>query len=523
VAWTFGWGALLFSVNLWWLQRATVPGYVGLVLILSVFPALAAGVWRGCGLPRVPDRASGALRRRRDTPADSLRLAAAVVAMAVVWVALEWVRGNLFTGFPWLFVGHAQSPFIPMIQVADFAGVYGVSFWVVCVNALIAVAVVHRARPRLLAAPGVVTFVLLAGVFGYGVNRMDEDVLYPGPRVLLVQPNHAHERGGRKLVSQEVQVDFHLGRTRDALAAGGPGSVDLVLWSETVMPGLNGESLAELSRMSPDNYPSQVHRQIGALARQFRVNLITGAYYVGGWADDPSGKGRIATDIRNSAYLYDPKGELAAERYDKIHLLPFAEIIPLRRTVPFLYTVLEPIVPSSIGYEINPGHAEALPVIACSPADDPKTVWRCVTPICSEDTDAPLVARMFRPTDGSGRKRADLIAGIINDGWFLGNTREQHLQCALFRAVENRAPIARVDNTGISTFVDSLGRVDGEHFLGPQAEGTTVRQVMLDRRTTFYSVYGDVFGIACAVVTGGLVAWGLSMAVVRRGPTVRPT
>jgi apolipoprotein N-acyltransferase len=357
--------------------------------------------------------------------------------------------------------------------------------------------------------------VLVVGTFAYGRFRFAQDTLYPGPRVMVVQPNHQHARGGAKLVTQEQQIEFHLRVTRDALSKG--GRPDVVVWSETVMPPLNAEARDALRRESSGKFLEEIHQTLAQLAREHRTSLVTGAYYVGGWK--PVDGKLTATDIRNSAYVYDPTGTQFAGRYDKIHLVPFSEIMPMRQTIPILHRALLRLAAYSAEYPLVPGPADALTVFTLRPfvndalAGEPS--WKFVTPICSEDFDAPLIASMFRPGP-DGRKRADFIANLTNDGWFRGNMRDQHLQCAVFRSIENRAPTARADNTGISGFIDPLGRTS--NLIGKGEEGTATQQLMLDRRVSFYSRVGDVFGIGCFVLT---CAAGLSpvirRVVMRRG------
>ena len=103
-----------------------------------------------------------------------------------------------------------------------------------------------------------------------------------------------------------------------------------------------------------------------------------------------------ATDIRNSAYVYDPTGTQFAGRYDKIHLVPFSEIMPMRQTIPILHRALLRLAAYSAEYPLVPGPADALTVFTLRPfvndtlAAEPS--WKFVTPICSEDFDAPLIA-----------------------------------------------------------------------------------------------------------------------------------
>src|SRR3712207_2006556 len=122
-----------------------------------------------------------------------------------------------------------------------------------------------------------------------------------------------------------------------------------------------------------------------------------------------------------------------------------------------------------------------------------------------------------------GRKRADLIVNITNDGWFLRPQLSQHLQIATFRSIENRAPTARAVNTGISGFIDSLGRTQNDlllpaHTPRPNSKdpATLAHQVMLDARTTFFTRWGNLIGPACGAVAGLLAVVGIVRGVVRR-------
>jgi apolipoprotein N-acyltransferase len=126
---------------------------------------------------------------------------------------------------------------------------------------------------------------------------------------------------------------------------------------------------------------------------------------------------------------------------------------------------------------------------------------RFVTPICFENVDAAFVARMLR--EPGGGKRADFIVNLTNDGWFADLEHAHHFAAATFRAIENRVPIARASNTGISAFVDSCGRV--LQRLPPRAQGTLTATLPLDLRMTLYTRLGDVFAIGCTLAAAGII------------------
>jgi apolipoprotein N-acyltransferase len=132
-----------------------------------------------------------------------------------------------------------------------------------------------------------------------------------------------------------------------------------------------------------------------------------------------------------------------------------------------------------------------------------QTAVRFISPICLENIDPAIVVQMIRDSSASG-KQADFIANISNDGWFAVQERHQHLQTTVFRCIENRVPMVRCSNTGISAFIDSSGRV--LESMGPDTSGFAVRQLELDGRHTFYTRHGDVFAYACLAISACAIA-----------------
>jgi apolipoprotein N-acyltransferase len=509
----FGWGwlagFLFFLANLSYMFMNTVPGALAMIAYLALFFGIGGVVLRGTGLLATTSSAAAPV--------------AQVLGIATVWVALEWLRSVMLTGLPWHFLGHSQTPLLALCQIADVTGVYGVSFWVVCINALVAFAfLLPPDRWRRLLPSAVVTIALIAGVTVYGMLRMrQQDVTYPGPRVLVVQPDHPQAPGGAKSVTQEQSVSFHLDATNRAVR---PGEVDLVVWSETTMPPLNQEARDELRRFPSGQFLTQVHAELMSLASRLRTAVVAGGYYVGDWRD--VGGKRTGTDIRNSAFLYSAAGRQVA-RYDKVHLVPFGEVTPFKQSIPWLYRFFLWLGPNSEEYALNAGSPNDLTVFPL--AFDDSRSCRFVAPICFDGSDAALVARMFRsgrlaidvPRDSNdpspAEKRADFIVSLSNDGWFRLHQRPQHLQAELFRSIENRAPAARCVNTGISGFVDSCGRVT--NTLAARTEGTSQQRLMPDRRLTLYTRFGDAFAVACVFATGAYVTASIVWRLLRRrGP-----
>jgi apolipoprotein N-acyltransferase len=185
--------------------------------------------------------------------------------------------------------------------------------------------------------------------------------------------------------------------------------------------------------------------------------------------------------------------------------------MPFRNSFPPLYRFFKSFDPNQNEYEATPGrNLTVFPM-----TDREGKPWRFVTPICFEDVDSRLIARMLRSDDG-GSKRADFLINATNDGWFKSPQLQQHLQLATFRCIENRVPTARSVNTGISGFIDSTGRA--YDLLPAHAEGTSLARMNLDRRVTFYTHWGDLFAGLCLTVSAVTLAVALWNGIKSRRP-----
>lgn len=528
--WSWLGGILLFSANMWWLGSVTGPGAIAVMPILGLYWAVAGAIIKGAGLldvgvPAVVVRSNASEKQPAPSEANALSsgnplvIILKLLGIAAVFVAFEWLRGSWpFGGFPWLFLGHTQTPVLIVCQFADLTGVAGVSFWVVLINGCVALLVMNRLRLQGLTPAVVFVLLLSAGSVAYGAWRFSQwpGATKVGPNVLVVQSNFPQSNSGQKGASPEEILATHERLTRRALDH--HGDVDLVAWSETMMPPLN----IEARHLLDVDILERAHRTIAGFARQYHAAFLVGGAY---WADfrPRTGKGAapgevFPADTRNVAYYYDRQtGAQWDIHYDKIHLVPFGEYVPFKTTLPWLYHLLISFGPADMeSYQLTRGDEKHLPAFPL-----PSTaggVWRFVTPICFEDMDGPLVARMFRPAEGD-RKRADFIVNITNDGWFNRLQLSQHFQASRFRAIENRAPIARSVNTGISGFIDSMGRP--YDVIPPDQEGTSIGALRLDTRTTLYTRIGDAFAFTCAGVTALLALAGMTHWILRRKRAVR--
>jgi apolipoprotein N-acyltransferase len=554
--WSWLAGVLFFAANMWWLVFVTVPGTLALVVILGLYWAGAGFVIRETGLlpgptgspltgstgsPRAgstsspsdaADRAAtGDKKGRAKRPLHRHAAVGPLVSMfgiAVTWVAMsEWLRATWpFGGLPWLFLGYTQSPLVIGCQIADITGVLGVSFYLALINAWMALFVINRLSTRDLLPAGAVAVALLLVVMGYGWYRLSEKTTYPGPTVLVVQSNYPQSNTGEKGASARERVEFHESATVRALNKAND-HVDLVVWSETMMPPLNSELRDAFRGGSFDNVDlDAVDGMLMTLAGKYHAAFLVGGEYAADFHHRPTGD--YPADVRNSAYYYERDGRPSSRRYDKIHRVPFGEYIPFKESAPWLYHLLISLGPPDMeGYQLRGGDPSQPTVFALPrPAQQPGEPWRFVTPICFEDIDGSLVAWMFRkmpgvvgvgpdPAAALAPKQADFIVNVTNDGWFKAGEMPQHLQAAVFRSIEDRAPTARSVNTGISGFIDSSGRIEPDNLIPAGTEGSKIATLQLDRRTTFYTRRGDVFADLCATLTGvlavsGLVRWRMS-------------
>jgi apolipoprotein N-acyltransferase len=271
--------------------------------------------------------------------------------------------------------------------------------------------------------------------------------------------------------------------------------------------------------------------------------LLVGAYG-GEIMTDP--RGELFLGQYNSAYFYRPDGTRDPQRYDKIHLVLFGEYIPFRRSFNWLYQQLKRFAPAEYNYDYSLEHGThytiyemAVPIPGGDPNAPPHTsesTYRFGTIICYEDA-IPYVARNFA-LDPKGRKRVDWLVNISNDGWFVrflddpprvipSTELPQHAAIGVFRAVENRLPILRSVNTGISCLIDSSGRIYNEPIAasdGFPAEamqrtgmsGWFLDRMPIDSRVTFFSRHGQWLDTSCAIAFVAVLVGPAFVGLARR-------
>jgi len=454
------------------------------------------------------------------------------LAVPTGFVAVEYFRSHFPTGYTWLetvglrhpigfgwyMLGHTQHDWLSLIQVSDLAGAYAVSFLVALMNAAIWLAIERIARVRAVwhdarpvppasVRPAIVAAMALGTAIVYGNVRLSHEPFSDGPQVALIQGN----------LDQDIKNDHgaemvdHFGRLsmQAVRPPAGQPKPDLVVWPETAYAGTWYE-FAEGA--NPSSAPFEDRREVNLA----RTNLRDDMLYA--WRTPTLfGLNTLEWDASgrqwkyNSALLIDRDGTPRG-RYDKIHLVPFGEYVPMGETLPFMSM----FTPYEGNYSCKPGEMwTRFPLTV----GDRTYHFACL--ICYEDSDASLARHYVRPS----AQGVDFFVNISNDGWFRGTAEhEQHLAICRFRAVETRRSVVRAVNMGVSAIIDPDGRVVA--LPGPtwaeskKVDGIVRGAVPLGTGTTLYARLGDWLPVGCwlVILLGGLVR-GL---IVRRRAAPAP-
>jgi len=378
------------------------------------------------------------------------------ITLPFLWVAVEHLKSWFLTGFPWDLIGYSQYRLLPLIQVADITGVYGISFLIVLINcaAYNVLRCLSKKSPLPYSELGL-SLLLLIAVWGYGEKKIftikDADAGIQVPLV-LVQPN----------IPQDLKWDpKYLAQTLEKLRR-------LTLQAKKEYPALVvwPESATPFFFQSEETYSAQVSEIV---KHMYSAYLLFGSP---SWKQTAGGK----LAYTNSAFLISPAGEVAG-KYDKMHLVPYGEYVPFAQFFPFIQKMVE-----GIG-DFSPGEPASL---ASLPGCHFGTV------ICYEIIFPDLVRRV-------ALAGATFIVNITNDAWF-GSTSapHQHLAIAALRAVETGRYIARCANTGISAVIDPTGAI--EQQTGLFTEAVLSATIYCRDDLTFYTRFGDLFAWCCYAV-----------------------
>jgi apolipoprotein N-acyltransferase len=482
--------------SLYWLLFVPFPagaviGWLALSAYLALYPAIWVWLcWRLIPVAAVYDRrttgaeAAGARKapsqREVFLTANGWQRAGWALLCAALWVAGEMMVSRFLSGFPWNLLGVSQYRLLPLIQIASMTGVYGVSFLIVWFSVSLAIVVMRLAvdsgRRWGLFAELRLSLIGLVLVAMFGINKvLSRTTSGHEIKLALVQPSIAQELiWDRREDSNRFNKIMRLSEA--ALAA----KPDVLVWPEAALPDF-----------TEDNF-----RAITNLVASHKVWMIFGAE-----DSERSLDAKTSDDFDsfNAAFLFDPKGNLAAT-YRKRQLVMFGEYVPLAGWMPFVRKLIP--VPSDFTSGGKP-----------VPFDLNELRARISVLICFEDV-FPHVARY------SVDEATDFLLNLTNDGWF-GESAAQWQQAAnaVFRAVENGLPLVRCTNNGLTCWIDSRGQVR-EIYSAPEgsvydAGFMTVRVPLLPdgqkRELTFYRRHGDWFGWSC-------VAWAVLAFAVKRWP-----
>ena len=441
-------GAIFWILSISWLRIVSIPGWFTLALYCALYVmlfALIVSTWR---------RRFGVERWWKNL--------GLVALFAAAWVALEYGRSIFCTGFAWNLLGATQYRNIYLIQAARWGGVYAVSAVVVAVNAALALTLMQyidqegrwkRPHPELMLAVLVLGALMLDGKRALRAPAPLSQPL----RVAIIQPNipqaHFYMPEQFPLIRDTLRQ-----LSKDAMMGGKP---DLLIWSETADP--------EELRNSPDAYNLVCELVTNG------VSLLAGSMDTE-WTD----KGPL---YYNCTFLVDASGRIV-QSYDKRHLVPFGEYIPLQRIFPFLKAV------TPIQDSFTPGSTSTVFRL-----DQPPVAFSVL--ICFEDT----VAALSRESVHNG---ARLLINQSNDAWFEPScaSKQQMILC-VFRCVENGVPAIRCGNTGVSCVIDRSGRVIAmltDQNGCPRVVGFKTASVDVPGEKlplTFYTRRGDAFAWLC--------------------------
>lgn len=392
-------GSVFFGALLLWLQLFGVSVW----LLVAVLLGLGLMIWGLCvrGVNR-------------------LRPAARVLGAAVLWTGFEWLRGLGAFGFTWGWLGYSQSPAIPLLPIARYAGVLALSFLIVLVNTSLAevlAALIRRQAPSAAVGRAVLGCAVAAMALGGAGLRARGEPVSSGRtiRAAVIQGNEHGPLTTKEVnnptsaAEQQRTLDTYQSLTREVSSR----HPVLVVWPESVLA-------------TPPESDPHLAARLSTIVRSNSTYLLAGGPYL-----DETGR------LANSVYLYAPIGTLLS-RYDKVQLVPFGEYVPARKHLPFIrrYHVRQQDFVAGTSHRVLQAQSVTIGPMICFESTFPQIAWELV---------------------GKG---AQVLVVITNDSWF-GRTAApaQHQQMAVLRAVETDRWVLRAASTGISSIIAPDGQV----------------------------------------------------------------
>ena len=417
----------------------------------------------------------------------------ALVAAPFIWVSIEYLRSNLFfLSLPMALLAHSQSHYVHLIQFASFTGAYGIGFLMILVNATVAAIILaffpgkNRSKLPDLKFPSkraaitltLASSILIIGALFYGQRVLSQPINGKEIKVSVLQGNIAQKlKWDRQYASYIMQTYTDL--TRQA----SEDKPELIVWPEASTPGLVLKN-------------RRLHKQIVTMIRESRAYFIIGSSEYPKFAKQAYKKGTYG----NAALFFSPNGKYLGQ-YLKIHLVPFTEVLPHKEIIPWP----DFIVPDKDANFPIPGKEIKLFEM---------NGIKFGTLICWETLHPDLFRQFVK--DG-----ANFIVNITNEARY-GETKASYQIAAMnvFRAIENRVPVVRAANTGISCFIDPYGRITGRvqnndrHIF---VRGYLTKNILASQAKTFYTAYGDVFAYMSLIIAIFAIAYSFLPRSKKKG------
>ncbi len=474
-------GLLYWLVNLYWINYPTTIGWISLCICLAfLWPLLAMAV-RFCRLKNMP----------------------LFIVLPILVVACESLQGFGLGGFRWQYLGHSQYSNITLIQIADIFGDQGITFLVAAVNGLIVDIIItpkNNIRKKHIVKISLVTSILIL-TFIYGNWRINQTAnsTTDGPIVGAIQPCVEQSLKDNPEHDNAIKILANLLKKSNACKDAG---ATIIAWPESMVNAVLDERILRALPLGHDyHFFNQILKNHAGGGTYIIAGALGGVPHI-----DPNNQVRMMKKF-NSCFLYNPDGTKSHLQYDKIHLVPFGEVLPFTNNCPWLGKFLKIFTPDN--YDDTMGYGQNYTIFT---AIEKKTnsAHKFAVLICYEDTVASLVKKFAVKSCGKdrGKKQIDFLVNISNDGWYIryddsletpvktSNELAQHTVICAFRAVENRLPILRSVNGGISCLIDSTGRIKNGYLAGslPKKafertgkDGWFVDKIQFDSRTSFFS------------------------------------
>jgi len=464
-------GLFFFTGTIYWVNFVTVLGYIFLIIYLSLY----FGLFGLCFT---------FIRKLQDKNTNKIFYFLYNLSIPCFWVSLEFIRSHFFTGFGWGLLGYTQYKNLPLIQIADITGTYGVSFIIMFINVSIfyIIKLILKIRSLILEDRGqrrelkpvvfssifyfLFSVLCIVGILFYGqhkinyVDSIEKDLV----KVSVIQGNFPAQEKWTSDLKYKI-LDKYLNLTYKA-SLDNPG---LIVWPETAIPDYINKNV-------------QMEYVIAQSVDSINIPVLIGTP----WEEN--------SEYYNSAVFFSKEGEIE-KRYDKIHLVPFGEYFPFSKYFPFVFDIFE-------SGNFSPG--DDFTVFKLDKTSGRKEV-KFSTLICYEDIFPNLVRKFIN--NGS-----NFIINITEDSWF-GKTGAtyQHTQSLVFRSVENCVSSVRAANTGLSCFISPVGRIYGRVINDEGEElfisGYSTENIEISNIDTFYQKYGNIFAYICIFVFFGGVLY----------------